>query len=228
MQFADLLKIFILMLLFGFPVKNQAQSQPYHDKEIAGYMAASEYRRAVKVAETRLKRLPANELEKRFYYLNQIGLAQFRMGNFDSAYVCGMQLLRYSGRTTDSSQIADGWKLMAYVYNRKGRFDSALYYSNKLLNYANRNSDYVRKGNALTSISTILMQNKRYREALKYNSEAYALNLKYSDSATLTVSEYNIGLSYLNLKKPDSSLVYLFKSLITNNKKQQLTAPTRH
>lgn len=192
--------------------------QSFHDNTLNDYMAASDYKSVIKLTRIRINELANGEGLKKSYYLNQQGLAYFRLGNFDSAYIIGLQVLHDSRKSKDSILVADNWKLMAYVYNRKGRFDSALYYSDKLLNYATRNKNQTMMGNALTSLATILMQNKRYHEALKYNKEAYSHFLRSSDSASLTSADYNIGLAYLNLNMPDSSLNYLFNGLKINKR----------
>jgi AraC-like DNA-binding protein len=176
-------------------------------------MKTSKYTEASALASEKLKTLPAKSNNERLYYLNKLGFAQFRMGNFDSAYQYGLQALQLTLFSQDSALISDSWQLLAYAHNRRGSFDSAIHYSNKLLGYAIRQNDHKKHGHALTSISTLLMQNKRYREALKYNFEAHSLYKKLNDSLSLATSEYNIGLAYLNLKMPDSSLIYLNKGL---------------
>lgn len=204
---------FYLTLVFTLTL--QANAQSYSNAEVTGLMKKAEYPEVARLAATRLEALPLSATNERLYYMTKLGLARFRMGNFDTAYRIGGQALELTKRTRDSVLISDTWLLMAYAYNRTGRFDSAILFSNKLLNYSIRNNDHVKHGNALTSLSTILMQNKRYREALKYNFEANALYRKYADTLFLAASEYNIGLTYLNLNKPDSSLAYLFRSLST-------------
>ena len=208
----QILLIFLLFLLQTTPVS----AQTYSDAELAGLMKNLKYPEAARLAAARLKALPSSDNPKRLYYLNKLGLSQFRMGNFESAYSIGRLAIELSGHTHDSALISESWQLMAYAYNRKGRFDSAVFFSRKLLDYAIRNHDKVRQGNALTSLSTILMQNGRYREALKYNLEAHSIYRKLADSSSQAASEYNIGLAYLNLKNPDSSLLYLYESLRTN------------
>ena len=202
---------FFFIILGGISVEVRAQS--FTDHKLEGLMKTSQYSEASAWAVSRLKTLPAKAHNERLFYQNKLGFAQFRMGNFDSAYLAGLHALEHTRFSQDSVLISESWQLLAYSHNRKGRFDSALYYSNKLLGYAIRHNDYKKQGNALTSISTILMQNKRYREALKYNFEANVLYIQLNDQVALISSGYNIGLAYLNLKVPDSSLIYLFKSL---------------
>lgn len=202
---------FFFIILGGISVEVRAQS--FTDQKLEGLMKTSQYSEASAWAVSQLKSLPAKAHNERLFYQNKLGFAQFRMGNFDSAYLSGVQALEHTRFSQDSVLISESWQLLAYSHNRKGRFDSALYYSNKLLGYSIRHNDYKKQGNALTSISTILMQNKRYREALKYNFEANALYKQLNDQVSLISSGYNIGLAYLNLKVPDSSLIYLLKSL---------------
>ena len=208
-------KYLFLFLLSFLPLTLFSQAQAVHDSRIELLMKTSKYNEASALASEKLKMLPAKSYNEHLYYLNKLGFAQFRMGNFDSAYLCGLQALQQTLFSQDSALISDSWQLLAYAHNRRGRFDSAIHYSNKLLGYAIRHNDHKKHGNALTSISTLLMQNKRYREALKYNLEANSLYKKLNDSLSLATSEYNIGLAYLNLKVPDSSLIYLNKSLNT-------------
>lgn len=218
--------LFCLLLLSGVIHCPGVSGQAFKDKEIEQFASASEYRKVITLAQLRLAGLRSEEYPKRNYYINHEGLAYFRIGNFDSAFISGKQLISGKSNIQDSAAISDGWKLLAYVYNRRGDFDSALFYSRILLSYAVRNNKPELKANALTSLATILMQNKRYREALKYNREAYALNKSAGNINSVAASEYNIGLAYLNLKMPDSSLYYLERSLETSNhlKKTDLDA----
>ena len=208
-------KYLFLILVSFLALTLYCPAQTVPDSRIELFMKTSKYAEASGLASERLKTLSAKSYNERLYYFNKLGFAQFRMGNFDSAYRIGLQALAQSHFSRDSALISESWQLLAYAYNRKGRFDSAIFFSNKLLGYAIRHNDSKKHGNALTSISTILMQNKRYREALKYNFEANSLYKKLNDSSSLATSEYNIGLAYLNLKIPDSSLIYLNKSLNT-------------
>ena len=208
-------KYLFLFLLSFLPLTLFCQAQSVHDSRIELLMKTSKYNEASALASEKLKMHPAKSYNERLYYLNKMGFAQFRMGNFDSAYLIGLQALEQTRHSQDSALISESWQLLAYAHNRRGRFDSAIHFSNKLLGYAIRHKDLKKHGHALTSISTLLMQNKRYREALKYNFEAHSLYKKLNDSLSLATSEYNIGLAYLNLKVPDSSLIYLNKSLNT-------------
>ena len=203
--------VLFFLLLFLFQTR-QANAQTFSDAQLTLLMKNSKYQEAAQLATARLKVLPATAKQERLYYMNMLGFAEFRMDNFDTAYRIGRQAIELTLHTSDSALISETWQLMAYAYNRTGRFDSAVYFSQKLLEYAIRHNDHKKHGNALTSISTILMQNGRYREALKYNFEANSLYRKLNDSSSLATSEYNIGLAYLNLNIPDSSLTYLFKS----------------
>lgn len=212
------LSLLFILFLWLLPVPAVC-ARGFSDREVAGLMKQSNYPGAARVAIARLRALPSSAKEERMYYLSKLGFSQFRMGNFDTAYIVARQALDLARYTRDSALIADSWQLMAYASNRKGKFDSAVFFSRKLLDYAVRNNDMAKHGNALTSLSTLLMQNGRYREALKYNLEAYSIYRQLTDTALLAGSAFNIGLAYLNLKMPDSSLRYLFESLRINRKK---------
>lgn len=219
MQF---LKTSILIIATFIFFESRLISQNFSDTDVTLLMKDSKYRESNQLATSRLNKIPLSTNLKRLFYINKIGLCQFRMGNFDSAYVMGQQALLLTKQTNDSIIISETWQLNAYVYNRLGKFDSAIYFSQKLLNYAIRNKNKKLQGNALSSLSTILMQKGRYREALKYNLDADLIFHTLKDTSLIAVSNFNIGLAYLNLKDIDSSLLYLFKSLAINQGKNGL------
>lgn len=208
------LLVFISLLLFV----SRAKSQTYSDAPLESLMQTAQYAAAKQLATKKYAALTKSDYTKRLYYLNKQGMAVFKMGEFELSDKFAQSALNIIPKTTDSIVISETWQLKAYTSNRKGEFDTAVYYSKKLLRYAIAHKDDKKQGIALTSLATLLMQNGQYREALGYNIEANKLYRKTNDISLQTVSEYNIGLAYLNLKILDSSLYYLFKSLNTNKK----------
>jgi tetratricopeptide (TPR) repeat protein len=140
--------LLFVLLLFLFQTQ-QANAQTFPDAQFTGLMKNSKYPEAAQLASVRLKVLPLTAKSERLFYTNKLGFAQFRMGNFDSAYQVDQQAIELTRYTSDSALISESWQLMAYAYNRKDQLDSALYYSQKLLEYAIRNNDHKKHGNAL-------------------------------------------------------------------------------
>jgi len=136
-------------------------------------------------------------------------MTHLRLLNIDSSLIVARKSLLLSSLSTDSTLIVDALKTAAYAYNSAGNLDSAMFFTKKILNYADRHHDNKMKRNALSSLATILAQNKLYGEALEYHRKAYQLTLAINDSVNLPLIEYNIGLSFLNLKQTDSCLYYL-------------------
>ena len=126
-------KYLFLILVSFLALTLYCPAQTVPDSRIELFMKTSKYAEASGLASERLKTLSAKSYNERLYYFNKLGFAQFRMGNFDSAYRIGLHALAQSHFSRDSALISESWQLLAYAYNRKGRFDSAIFFSNKLL-----------------------------------------------------------------------------------------------
>ncbi|MEI6138494.1 MAG: tetratricopeptide repeat protein [Mariniphaga sp.] len=149
----------------------------------------------------------------RLFLFNTLGMAQFRLNNFDSAIFCARQALKLSSDSKDSALISETWKVMSYSFNRLGKLDSAIYFSNKLRNYAKRSGNDRQYRNSLVSLGTILMQNHRPAEALENFLEANSVNKKMRDTASCSIDYFNIGLVYLKLGQYDNCLKSLEEAL---------------
>lgn len=207
-----MLRNFLFYYFIFFVNSISSQEKTYSDSSIESMMLKSKYVEVKKLANRNLslvKNLPTN---KKIYYLNKRGFAEFKSGNFKSAYKTGLEGLQIIQEIKDFGVIFENLQLLAYSSNRLGKLKLSIDYSNKMLKLSILHKDNKKQAIALTSLASIFMQNKLYKDALKYNSMANRLYKIEKDSNSLVVSNYNIGLAYLNLKKRDSCLHYFFKS----------------
>jgi AraC-like DNA-binding protein len=204
--FSILQTVFCFFLLVSAPAWSQ---KPVSDSMVEQLMNQFRYQDASRLILERVKSLPKTDADLNLYYHNKLSAAQLRLRNIDTAMIVARESLRLARFSSDSILIVDAMKTAAYAYNNAGDLDSAMFFTIKILNFAERHQDDKMKRNALMSLATILAQNKRYREALDYHRKAYILTIKLNDSINFPMTQYNIGLSYLNLKQTDSCLYYL-------------------
>jgi len=197
---------FCFFLLVSEPVWSQ---QPVSDSMVEQLMNQFRYQDASRLILERVKSLPKTDADLKLYYHNKLSAAQLRLRNIDTAMIVARESLRLTRFSSDSILIVEAMKTAAYAYNNAGDLDSAMFFTISVLNFAERHQDDKFKRNALMSLATILAQNKRYHEALDYHRKAYILTIKLNDSINIPMTQYNIGLSYLNLKQTDSCLFYL-------------------
>lgn len=184
-------------------------ASPFTDTILEGLLAKYRYSEAANLGLRKVGPGSPMETNTKLYYWNRISLAELKMRKLDSALLAARISLSLTGKATDSTQIAEAWRVAAYAFNNTGKLDTALYFTMKLLDYARRNREDKMARNALSSLATLLSQNKKFDEALKYNRESLTLTIKLKDSANLPVGLYNIGLTHLNLKNADSAIIYL-------------------
>jgi tetratricopeptide (TPR) repeat protein len=175
------------------------------DDGVERLIGQSKYRDASGMISAKLKRVPAHDIDRLLYYCNRQSIVQMRLRNIDSALMFAKKSLAFSARSTDSTLVADAWKVAAFAYNNVGKLDSALYFTRQMLQFGERNGDDKLTRNALISMASILSQNKRYGEAIHYYRDAYALTVKVNDTANFSLSLFNLGLTLLNLKKPTAA-----------------------
>ena len=211
------MKVFrLLFLLAGLLCVSQIRAEVganVSDTTVIRLMNTFQYRAAVKVLEVKLKNTSKKDFNKLLYYNNQLSMSYLRLGLIDSAMICAKQSMHWSVMSLDSVLISDAWKVTSYAYNRSGKLDSAIIYTQMMAGYAERHGDKLLLRNSMTSMGTIMNQNKKFNEALKFFKKAYLLTKEIEDSLSYSIMNYNLGLTYSNLGKPDSSLYYLKDAL---------------
>lgn len=182
------------------------------NKQVELFLNQSKYREATRLIEKHLKGSTASSPNHLLYYSNKMSFAQLRLRNLDSAMLLARQSLALLRGIHDSTLVSDAWRMAAYSYNNIGKLDSALHFTRLLLDYAGRRGDLRQKRNALVSLATILSQNREYGQALACYRDADKITYSISDTLYAPISDYNIGLTFLNLKQTDSCLFYLHRA----------------
>ena len=205
--------LFLLSFVFFYSTTKAAEATMIPDTSIVRLMNTFQYRAAAKALNSKLKKTNRKDFDKLLYYNNQLSMAYIRIGLNDSALICAKRSMHWSVMSLDSVLISDAWKVNAYSYNLSGKLDSAIIYNQMMIGYAERKGDKRLMRNSMSSLGAIMNQNKKFNEALKYHRNAFLLTEEIKDSLSYTIMNYNMGLTYSNLGKPDSSLYYLDKSL---------------
>lgn len=171
------------------------------------------YKEAVSEIRRRLEGPINLTVDQQLYYYNHLALIELRLRNVDSSMYFARKSLSLITMTRDSMLISEGWKAISYACNNSGKLDTALIYIQLLYKYAERHKDEKQMRNALTSIAAIQSQNKKYQEALILYRKSAGLTIKIGDSTNYGASNFNLGLTFLNLRQFDSSIFYLDKAL---------------
>lgn len=204
---------FLLAGLLFTPLVKAEIKAAVSDTTVARLMNTFQFRTAANTLIVKLKKTGQKDFDRRLYYNNQLSMVYYRLRLIDSAMVCARRSLHLTVMSVDSALISDAWKVTSYTYNNIGKLDSAAYYTRIMLGYAERNGDKRLMRNSMSSLGTIMNQNQKFREALKYHKNAYLLTEEIKDSLSYSIMNYNLGLTYSNLGKRDSSLYYLNVSL---------------
>ncbi len=202
-----------MMVLFTLPVH-----AGFSDQHAEQLMNEFNYSGAKAYIIEKLQRADTMQQQTKLFYFTQLAFAQYRLKNADSALYAVRSSLRLTRGAADSSLIANAWRAAAYCYNLGGILDSAVLYSQKLLSYGQRNHDLKLTKNALNSLAALSNNNDRPEIALSYFKEVYEINQKIGDTADMGGNLFNLGFTYRNLEKYDSSLYYLEQSIEQSKK----------
>lgn len=213
---------FVFLALVSNPAQASAPADSYNDTIVERLMNHFLFREACTDISQKLKATSEKEIDRQLYYYNKLSLAELRLRNIDSALA--MAKISYSliPLSNDSVLIADAWRVLSYAYNNAGDLDSALFYTQLMLGYAERKGDKQQMRNALVSMATIMNQNRQYHQALKYNRTAAVLTRIIRDTLNYALSNYNLGLTFQNLKLNDSSLFYFKHAMEAAIRTQQI------
>jgi AraC-like DNA-binding protein len=209
-----LIRFFLFLAIVFLMLPAKAAQLPFKpDTTVERLMNTFRYRAAVNILGIKLKKTERKDFDKLLYYNNQLSMSYLRLGVYDSASICAKKSIHLSVLSIDSALINDAWKVRSYSYNRSGKLDSAILYTKIMVGYAERHGDKMLMRKSITSLGTIMNQNKRYNEALKYHKSAYLLTKELKDSLSYSVMSFNMGLTYDNMMKLDSSMFYLKEAL---------------
>ena len=206
-------KLCLILCLLLLLLPSMAKSQVY-DTSITKLFNHYKYRETADIINIRLKNVAKLDLNTKLFYYTNLSLAQYKLGNIDSAKIYALKSLSLCSNKSDSLLIYDAWKVTAFTYNDEGKFDSAMYYTKNMLAFSKRKKDNKLYKNSLSIVASLLYQNKKYSEALSYYNEINVYNIKLKDSSVYDVSHFNLGITYQALDQYDSSYYHLNQAIL--------------
>ena len=147
------------------------------------------------------------------FVLANVGKTYKDLGKTDEAMNYCIQSLTASSELDDNRLTGYALNNIGSIYEVKGDYDSSLVYYERSLE---RYTEYKGLGGMILNLNCMAHNyNLRgdYEKALEYSKQAYekALAVEYTESQATALR--NMGISYLNLRKPDAALEKFNQSL---------------
>jgi signal transduction histidine kinase/AraC-like DNA-binding protein len=141
-------------------------------------------------------------------YIN-IGVAEFKMGNYEKALTYYKQSHAIFENSTDAYNLAFVEKSMAMAYRKNGEPDKAIALFNKALQFFLKSGDKLELGRLSLSIGNLYYDKKDFSQAMN----KYKEGRKYLEAVNDTFGLMNIykgaGMCYKQLGNADQALQYL-------------------
>ena len=184
------------------------------DSVLHSYMLQGRMGQAIVRAEQQLQlhKGALSAVQQADYY-NNLCEAYRRKGNFEKAeYYRNKSVERIMG-VRDSVVITCNQLTLAELFMMQNRLDSAVTYLRRAQSYAERANNKLLLNRVYRNMGGILLASAKNEEALSYYLKSYGLTSQFLPAYSLANDEMGIGMAYLAMMKPDSSIVYLQRAL---------------
>jgi len=145
--------------------------------------------------------------------LNETGIVNFRMGDFDIAIDNLSVSLKIREQSSNKATIAETKNELGNVNLFQSNYSKALEYYFEALQIREELKDMEKKAHTLNNIGLVYMYQENLDEALKYLQQSLLLKEKYGDNKTIARSHNNVGLIYELKEEFKKSLNSYFRAL---------------
>lgn len=184
------------------------------DSVLHTYMLQGRMSQAVVRAEQQLQlRQGVLSVAQQADYYNNLCEAYRRKGNFEKAdYYRNKSVERIKG-VKDSVVITCHQLTLAELFMMQNRLDSAVTYLRRAQGYAEIANNKLLLNRFYRNMGGILLASAKNEEALAYYLKSYSMTARLPPTYSLANDEMGIGMAYLAMMKPDSSIIYLQRAL---------------
>ena len=184
------------------------------DSLLHTYMLQGQLRLAVAHAEQQLKpasgKLSPDQLVD---YYNNLCEAYRRLGDFETADHYRTMITGHVAKVKDSVVITCSQLVQAEIFMVQNHLDSAVTYLRKAQGYSERVGHKLLMSRIYRNLGGILLSSSKSEEAIQYYYKSYHISARLPISYNLVSDEMGVGMAYLAMAKPDSSLVYMKSAL---------------
>jgi AraC-like DNA-binding protein len=180
------------------------------DSLLHTYMLQGQLRLAVAHAEQQLKpasgKLSPDQLVD---YYNNLCEAYRRLGDFEKAEYYRTLVTGRVAKVRDSVVITCSQLVQAEIFMVQNHLDSAVTYLRKAQGYSERVGHKLLMSRIYRNFGGILLSSSKSEEAIQYYYRSYHISAGLPIGYNLVSDEMGIGMAYLAMAKPDSSLLYM-------------------
>ena len=184
------------------------------DSVLHTYMLQGRMSQAVAWAEQQLQvhRGALSVVQQADYY-NNLCEAYRRKGNFEKAEYYRAKSVEKLAGVKDSMVITCNQLSLSELFMMQNRLDSAVTHLKRAQAYAERVNNKLLLNRCYRNMGGILLASAKSEEALAYYLKSYSLTSGFLPAYSRANDEMGIGMAYLVMMKPDSSITYLRRGL---------------
>lgn len=162
----------------------------------------------------------SNDQKRKALALKMKGVSTYQRSLFDSSLFYYNKGLNINLQLRDSLEIGKGYINLATSYNAIFEFETAVANALKAESIFEAINDPVGVARVYNIIAQMYFHRNDHESALKYFKKHYKTALDRSDTMEIVVALNNIGSSYIEIERFDSSLFYLSKVVEISKKVQ--------
>ena len=180
------------------------------DSLLHTYMLQGQLQLAVAYAEQELKPAPDKlSPDQLVDYYNNLCEAYRRLGDIEKAAYYRTLVTDHVAKVRDSVVITCSQLVQAEIFMVQNHLDSAVTYLRKAQGYSERVGHKLLISRIYRNLGGILLSSSKSEEAIQYYYRSYHISARLPIGCNLVSDELGIGMAYLAMAKPDSSLLYM-------------------
>ena len=148
---------------------------------------------------------------------NSMGVAYDSKGDLSKALDCYFKALLINIKHNDQDAAATKYSNIGIIMQELEFYPKALYYYQRALSIWEKTGNKQGISAACQNIGDMYIAQKDYKHAFSYTNRAYQLFKQLNDTEGLTLVYYDLGIYDYYIKKPDSAVYYLQRSLASAN-----------
>ena len=149
---------------------------------------------------------------------NAMGIVYDGKGDLSKALDCYFKALLINIKHNDQASAASKYSNIGVIMQELELYPKALYYYQKALSIWQKTGNKQGISTACQNIGDMYLAQKDYKHAFSYTNRAYQLVKQLNDTEGLTLVYYDLGIYDYYIKRPDSALYYLRRSLTSADK----------
>lgn len=154
-----------------------------------------------------------NDRDQKRQIIHLMGIAHYRLGNYDKTFSFFRQVLRMFEDDDDLPGIGRMYNNLGILYSKLEQHDLSLHHYEKALAIKRKLKDSSDVTSTLSNIGLLYLQQQKYAEAYQHFTQSLAMDEKLNNAEGIVYTSENLGRLYARKQQYDSALYFYAKSL---------------